>query len=58
MFMPLMKATSDIAEETFSFYMTGESAQSYIDFGTPNSAVYTDSITWMNIMSENRWWTQ
>lgn len=57
MFMTHMGTDSDIAEKTFSFYLTGLSGQSYIDFGTPNSAVMNGSVTYISILSDNPWWT-
>jgi len=56
MFMTHMGTDSDIAEKTFSFYLTGLTGQSYIDFGTPNSAVMNGSVTYIDINSENYWW--
>ena len=60
MFMYKMYPDSTISERTFSFYMTGLSGQSYIDFGTPNTAIMTSAsdILWMNILSEDYWWSQ
>ena len=40
MFMYAMDATSDITENTFSYYLTGTDEQSYLDFGAPNTAAY------------------
>lgn len=57
MFMVHLKADSDIAEQTFSFYMTGVDGDSYIDFGTPNSAVMNGSPTYITIDSDNDWWS-
>lgn len=59
MLMPGLVTDSTITEEIFSFYMTGLSETSYIDFGTIDSSVVTDSsdITWISIESENYWWT-
>lgn len=58
MFMTQLKADSDIAEKTFSFYMTGLNGQSYLDFGTPNASVMNGSVAYMDILSENNWWSQ
>ena len=44
-----MKADGDIAEQTFSFYMTGMSGQSYMDFGTPNTSVMNGSPVYIAI---------
>ena len=57
MFMTNFKADSDITENVFSFYMTGTQGQSYIDFGTPNTAVMDGSPIYISIKSENEWWT-
>ena len=51
-----MAADSDIAEQTFSYYLTGLSGQSYLDFGTPNTAVMDGSPTYISINSSNYWW--
>ena len=53
MFMTGMAADGDIAEKTFSYYLTGLSGQSYLDFGTPNSAVMDGTPVYININSEN-----
>lgn len=54
-----LAADSTITESVFSFYMTGLSGSSYIDFGTIDSSVVTDSaqIAWIDILSEDYWWT-
>ena len=59
MIMNKMFSDSTIDEKVFSFYLTGESGSSYIDFGTPNTAVMSDpsSILYIDIQDENRWWT-
>jgi len=57
MFMTHMAADSDITEKTFSFYLTGTNGQSYLDFGTPNSAVMNGSVAYIPIKSENNWWS-
>ena len=46
-----MAADSDIAEQTFSYYLTGLDGQSYLDFGTPNTAVMDGSPTYISINS-------
>lgn len=59
MFMHKMYTDSTIDEKVFSFYLTGLSGSSYIDFGTPNTAVMSDpaDIVYIDIESEDRWWT-
>ena len=59
MIMNKMFSDSTIDEKTFSFYLTGQSGSSYIDFGTPNTSVMTDSndIIYIGIQDEDRWWT-
>ena len=57
--MNKMVTDSTITEKTFSFYLTDLGSSSYIDFGTPNTAVMSDEndIIWIDIESENIWWT-
>ena len=57
MLMTGMAADSDIAEQTFSYYLTGLSGQSYLDFGTPNTSVMDGSPIYISIKSENYWWS-
>lgn len=59
MIMPKMYADSTITENVFSFYLTNLSGSSYIDFGTPNTAVMSDvnDIIYMDILAEDYWWT-
>jgi len=40
--------------------LTGTSGSSYIDFGTPNPSIVTDSskVVYLDILDENPWWTQ
>ena len=56
--MPAMKASSNISEETFSFYMTGLDGQSYLDFGTPNPSLMDGDPIYIDIQDENLWWTE
>jgi len=56
MLMTQMAADSDITEQTFSYYLTGLSGQSYLDFGTPNTSVMDGSPIYISINSENYWW--
>ena len=58
MYMPQFAADSDITENTFSFYMTGLDGQSYIDFGTPNTAVMQEDPVYITIQDDNPWWTE
>ena len=38
--------------------MTGESGSTYIDFGTPNSAIYDASkLIYISVKSNTYWWT-
>jgi len=59
MIMNKMVTDSTITEKAFSFYLTDLGSSSYIDFGTPNTAVMSDEndIIWIDIESENIWWT-
>ena len=59
MFMNVIMEHGDLAEQTFSFYMAGLDSDSYIDFGTPNTAVMSSSsdIVYIDILSENYWWS-
>lgn len=54
-----MFSDSTITENVFSFYLTNLSGSSYIDFGTPNTAVMSDvnDIIYMDILSNDYWWT-
>jgi len=57
MFMTEFDDDSDVSEKTFSFYMTGLDGESYIDFGTPNTAVMDGSPIYISIESSNLWWS-
>ena len=57
LFMQTLAATSDISENIFSFYLTGLEGESYIDFGTPNPAVTTETPIYIDIEDEDYWWT-
>ena len=54
-----MFADSTIDENVFSFYLTDQLGSSYIDFGTPNTAVMSDpaDIVYIDIDDDNIWWT-
>ena len=54
----LNKLLSDgvITEEKFSIYYS-DVESTYIDFGTPNTNVYSESIAYIPIESENNDWT-
>ena len=59
MFVPEMVKDSTITAKVFSWYMTGKSGKSYVDFGAPNTAVYSDpaKLFYINIESNDYWWT-
>lgn len=45
-----------ITEEKFSIYYS-DVESTYIDFGAPNTSVYTESVAYIPIESENNDWT-
>lgn len=49
-----------LTEEVFSFYLTGESGDSYIDFGTPNTAAMSDpaDIVYIDILDNYYHWEE
>ena len=59
MIMNKMFDDSTIDEKVFSFYLTDLANDSYIDFGTPNTAVMSDpaDIIWIPIEDNDYWWT-
>ena len=59
MFVPEMVKDSTITAQIFSWYMTGQSGKSYVDFGAPNTAVYSDAskLFYINIESNDYWWS-
>ena len=59
MIMNKMFDDSTIDEKVFSFYLTDLAGSSYIDFGTPNTAVMSDpaDIIWIPIEDDDYWWT-
>lgn len=59
MIMNKMFTDSTIDEKVFSFYLTDLSESSYIDFGTPNTAVMSDvnDIIYIDIIDNDIWWT-
>ena len=58
MFIPDMVTDSTITDSIFSWYMSGESGSTYIDFGTPNSAIYDASkLIYISIENNTYWWT-
>ena len=58
MFVPEMVTDSTITDKVFSWYMSAEAGRTYIDFGTPNSAIYNAAeLIWLPIVSNNYWWT-
>lgn len=60
MLMPGLYDDDVISEQTFSFYLTGLSGTSYIDFGPIDTSLVTDTdqILWMDIIDDDYWWTQ
>ena len=50
---------STIDQKVFSFYLTDLQGSSYIDFGTPNTAVMSDvnDIIYIDIIDDDAWWT-
>ena len=58
-FVPEMAKSGAITKKVFSFYLSGLSGRSYIDFGEPNTAVYKDASLYvsMPIKSANKYWT-
>jgi len=44
-----------ITEEKFSYYFS-DAQNSYIDFGTPNTSVYTEAVAYVPIDSEQNYW--
>lgn len=58
MFVPEMVTDSTITDKVFSWYMSGLAGKTYIDFGTPNSAIYDAAeLIWIPIESNDYWWT-
>jgi len=58
MFILEMAIDNAITEKKFSWYMSGLSGSTYIDFGAPNTAVYDASnLIKMSIKSDNYHWT-
>ena len=59
MIMNKMFTDSTIDEKVFSFYLTDLDNSSYIDFGTPNTAVMSDEadIIYIDIEDEDYWWS-
>lgn len=58
MFVPWMKTKGALTEATFSWYMTGLSGTTYIDFGTPDPSIIGDgsNIFWMDINQGSLFW--
>lgn len=55
-FMEELNTDSNITEMTFSLYLTDDSGSSYIDFGAPNTSVYTDPVVTIDIEEETEFW--
>ena len=57
--MSEMVKSSTVTQKIFSFYLSGESGQSYIDFGLPNTAVYKDASLYVSIpvKANSPYWT-
>lgn len=56
-YMNALKSSTLIAEKTFSFYLTGTGGSSYLDFGTPNSAVMNGAPIYIPLLWTDPWWT-
>jgi len=54
-----MKKKGAITEATFSWYMTGLSGTSYIDFGTPDPSIVGDgsNVLWIPAKENSSWWS-
>ena len=59
MIMYALAEQSVITENVFSFFLTGEAGDSYIDFGTPNTAAMSaaEDLVWIDVIDDNDWWT-
>lgn len=55
--MPALCTAISLSECVFSFYLTGTSTSSYIDFGTPDSSIakVDNDKTWISIAENNYW---
>ena len=58
LYVPWLQTSGTISENIFSFYMTGLSGTSYIDFGTPDASIIGDGseIFWMDKVEDSPWW--
>lgn len=58
MLMPGLCDDTLLTDCSFSWYLTGVSGTSYIDFGTPDSSIVTDpsESAWIDI-AESPWWS-
>ena len=59
LYVTWLKKKGAITESTFSWYMTGTSGTSYIDFGTPDASIVGDgtNVHWVETKSNSAWWT-
>jgi len=58
MLMEKLVADGAISEQTFSFYLDGQSGDSYVDFGAPNTSVMsTSSVAYIPILEETHYWS-
>ena len=55
-FMEKLASDSNITEKTFSLYLSEDAGASYIDFGAPNTSVYSDPVVTIDIEDENENW--
>lgn len=58
LYVPWLATNGAISESVFSWYMTGLSGQSYIDFGTPDASIIGDSsaIHWVSLIGNESHW--
>ena len=59
LYVPWLLSKGVIDEATFSWYMTGLSGTTYIDFGAPDASIIGDgtAIQWFDAKSDSVWWT-
>ena len=57
--MPRLHEAGVFEDNMFSFFLTGTSGDSYIDFGTPNPAAMSnpDDVIYIPIVDSDPWWT-
>ena len=54
MYVPRLKKAGVISEAIYSFYMTGEGGQSYVDFGSPDESIVGDysKVIWLDVIED------